>query len=90
MVNDGSTDDSLDICRKYEQSDNRIIVVSQTNGGVGKARNGGLDVAKGEWVAFADADDYFLDGALSILYERAMHTGADLVLANALKLKRGI
>ena len=89
LVNDGSTDDSLDICKKYEKFDDRIIVVSQTNGGVSKARNRGLDVAKGEWVAFADADDYFLDDALSILYERAMHTGADLVLANALKLKNG-
>ena len=89
LVNDGSTDDSLDICKKYEKFDDRIIVVSQTNGGVSKARNRGLDVAKGEWVAFADADDYFLDDALSILYERAMNTGADLVLANALKLKNG-
>ena len=89
LVNDGSTDDSLDICKKYEKFDDRIIVVSQTNGGVSKARNRGLDVAKGEWVAFADADDYFVDDALSILYERAMHTGADLVLANALKLKNG-
>lgn len=89
LVNDGSTDDSLDICKKYEKFDDRIIVVSQTNGGVSKARNGGLEVAKGEWVAFADADDYFLGDALSTLYERAMHTSADLVLANALKLKNG-
>lgn len=89
LVNDGSTDDSLDICKKYEKFDDRIIVVSQTNGGVSKARNGGLDVAKGEWVAFADADDYFLSDALSTLYERSMHAGADLVLANALKLKNG-
>ena len=89
LVNDGSTDDSLDICKKYENFDDRIIVVSQINGGVSKARNGGLDVAKGEWVAFADADDYFLGDALSTLYERAMHTGVDLVLANALKLKNG-
>ena len=89
LVNDGSTDDSLDICKKYEQSDDRIIVVSQTNSGVSKARNRGLDVAKGEWITFADADDYFLDDALLTLYERAMQTGTDLVLANALKLKNG-
>lgn len=89
LVNDGSTDDSLDICKKYEQSDDRIIVVSQTNGGVSKARNRGLDVAKGEWITFADADDYFLEDALLTLYERAMQTGTDLVLANALKLKNG-
>lgn len=89
LVNDGSTDDSLDICKKYEKSDDRIIVVSQANGGVSKARNRGLDVAKGKWIIFADADDYFLDDALSILSERAMQTGTDLVLANAMKLKNG-
>lgn len=89
LVNDGSTDDSLDICKKYEKSDDRIIVVSQANGGVSKARNRGLDVAKGKWITFADADDYFLDDALSILSERAMQTGTDLVLANAMKLKNG-
>ena len=89
LVNDGSTDDSLDICKKYEKFDDRIIVMSQTNGGVSKARNRGLDFAKGEWITFVDADDYFLDDALSTLYERAMQTGTDLVLANALKLKDG-
>lgn len=89
LVNDGSTDDSLDICKKYEKFDDRIIVMSQTNGGVSKARNRGLDFAKGEWITFVDADDYFLDDALSTLYERAMQTGTDLVLANALKLKNG-
>lgn len=89
LINDGSTDDSLDICKKYERSDDRIIVVNQANSGVSKARNRGLDVAKCEWITFADADDYFLDDALSTLYERAIQTGTDLVLANAMKLKNG-
>lgn len=89
LIDDGSTDDSLKICKSYEQSDNRIIVISETNGGVSKARNRGLNVAKGKWIAFVDADDYFLDDALSVLYDRAIQTGADLVLANALKLKNG-
>lgn len=89
LVNDGSTDDSLDICKKYEKSDGRIIVVSQANAGVSKARNRGLDVARGEWITFADADDYYLGDALFTLYKRAMQTGSDLVLANALKLKNG-
>ena len=89
LINDGSTDDSLSICKCYESQDDRITVISGANGGVSKARNKGLDTAKGEWITFADADDYFLDGALSTLYERAMQTGTDLVLANALKLKNG-
>ena len=89
LINDGSTDESLAICKDYEKRDNRITVISQTNRGVSAARNKGLDIAKGEWITFIDADDYLLDNALSILYERAITTGADLVLANALKLKNG-
>lgn len=89
LINDGSTDNSLSICKSYERQDGRITLISGENGGVSKARNRGLDAAKGEWITFADADDYFLDDALSTLYERAMQTGTDLVLANALKLKDG-
>lgn len=89
LVNDGSTDNSLAICKSYEKSDDRITVINGVNGGVSKARNRGLDVAKGDWITFADADDYFLDDALSTLYERARQTGTDLVLANAFKLKNG-
>lgn len=89
LVNDGSTDDSLSICESYKSQDDRIRIISGANGGVSKARNRGLDVAKGEWITFADADDYFLEDALLTLYERAMQTGTDLVLANALKLKNG-
>ena len=89
LVNDGSVDNSLDICKEYEHKDNRVKVISGENRGVSKARNRGLDVAQGEWIAFADADDYFLNDALLTLYERAMHTGTDLVLANALKLNNG-
>ena len=89
LINDGSTDESLSICKSYERQDDRITVISGANGGVSKARNRGLDAAKGEWITFADADDYFLDDALSTLYERAMQTGTDLVLANAMKLKNG-
>lgn len=87
LINDGSTDESLAICKDYEKRDNRITVISQTNRGVSAARNKGLDIAKGEWITFADADDYFLDDALFTLYERTMQTGTHLVLANAMKLK---
>ena len=48
-----------------------------------------MNVVKGKWIVFVDADDYFLDDALSVLYEKAIQTGADLVLANALKFKNG-
>lgn len=89
LVNDGSIDNSLTICEEYSQKDKRIRVIDSPNCGVSAARNKGLQMASGRWITFVDADDYFLNNALSILYERAMQTGTDLVLANALKLKNG-
>lgn len=58
LVDDGSTDNSADICRKYEGADPRITYVFKENGGVSSARNKGLDMAKGEFVLFIDSDDY--------------------------------
>lgn len=55
IVNDGSTDRSLEICESFK--DSRITIISVTNGGVSKARNIGLDNAKGEWIWFVDSDD---------------------------------
>lgn len=57
LVNDGSTDGTLEILRSYEKSYSYIKVVDKVNGGVSSARNFGLDVAEGEYVMFADPDD---------------------------------
>lgn len=58
LVNDGSSDNSLQICNKYSTLDNRIKIIDKRNGGASSARNAGLDACSGEWVCFADADDY--------------------------------
>ncbi len=58
LINDGSTDQSLDICRKYKEQDNRITLISQENQGVCAARNLGLRVCRGDWIIFIDSDDY--------------------------------
>ena len=60
-VDDGSTDNSLDVLNKFAKSDKRIKVLSQKNQGSGKARNYGLKEAKGEYIAFLDSDDYIID-----------------------------
>lgn len=69
IVNDGSKDNSGAICDALAQKDSRIRVIHQENGGVSRARNRGLDVAKGDVIGFVDADDYFapylLETALS-------------------------
>lgn len=75
LVNDGSKDNSLDICYKYKKLDNRVIVVNQLNGGVSKARNAGLDIANGEWIGFVDADDYIDDDFYETLISEAMKFG---------------
>ena len=57
LINDGSTDKSEIICKKYEKEDDRIIVISKENGGVSNARNVGIKNATGEFIAFVDSDD---------------------------------
>lgn len=68
VINDGSTDNTQTIVEKLQKQDGRIRLISQENGGVSRARNVGLDNAKGEYVVFLDADDEFLcDGVESLL-----------------------
>lgn len=57
LVNDGSEDNSGDICDEYATLDSRIKVIHQKNGGVSNARNTGIKTAKSKWIAFIDADD---------------------------------
>ena len=68
-INDGSTDNSLEVLKSF--NDKRVKVISQQNSGVSVARNKGIELAKGEWLFFLDADDVLLQGALSTLYELA-------------------
>lgn len=78
LINDGSKDESLSICRHYAEKDNRIIVLDQPNGGVASARNAGLAVAKGEYLYFIDPDDY----AESDLLEKMIMAQADLAVCS--------
>lgn len=57
LVDDGSSDNSLDICREYAEKDSRITVLTQKNQGAGAARNNGIEHANGELVIFLDSDD---------------------------------
>lgn len=58
LVNDGSTDKSLEICNEYASNDNRIIVLNKENGGVSSARNAGVKCARGKYCCFVDSDDW--------------------------------
>ena len=57
IVNDGSTDDTRNICEKYVQKDHRFRLINQKNAGVSKARNTGISLAQGKYIGFVVADD---------------------------------
>ena len=67
LVDDGSIDDSLDICLQFAASDGRVKVIHQDNAGVSTARNRGLEEAQGEYVYFPDSDDFVTEKALELL-----------------------
>lgn len=65
IVNDGSTDNSIDVVN--EIVDSRIIIINKTNGGVSSARNFGIQVAKFDFICFLDADDYWMPNHLEVI-----------------------
>ncbi len=69
LINDGSTDDSLSICKEYAEQDSRINVISQENGGLVHARKVGIAAATGDYISFVDADDYIEPDMYSKLAE---------------------
>jgi len=79
LVNDGSSDTSIDICNQYKKRDKRIILINKQNGGVASARNVGLDYATGDFIGFVDSDDYIAPEMYKKLLEAAIKLNADIV-----------
>ena len=80
LVDDGSRDDSLAICRKLAEKDSRIRVISKENGGVASARNLGYRNMTGNWFMTMDADDYMAEDAVQKLWEAAKENQADMAI----------
>lgn len=78
VVNDGSTDGTADVANAYAQKDSRIKVISKENGGVTSARLRGVAEATGDWIGFADGDDYCEPEMYDRLLENALAYGADI------------
>ncbi|WP_419725268.1 glycosyltransferase family 2 protein [Terrisporobacter petrolearius] len=78
LVDDGSNDNSGEICDEYAKNDARIIVIHKENGGVSSARNKGLDIATGEWITFVDSDDYIDTDMYEMLYSNAIEKEVDI------------
>lgn len=82
LVNDGSTDNSECVCRRYAKNDTRIKLINKENGGVSSARNLGLDQASGEFIVFVDADDWVAEDYLESLLSVQKSLRSDLVVSN--------
>lgn len=88
LVNDGSKDNSLEICEKYSQEDERIIVFNQENSGQSKARNVGLENANGEYVAFLDSDDWVDSDYYEKLVRACEKNDADVSCGSILRVRK--
>lgn len=91
LVNDGTPDSSGEICDDYASTDSRIKVIHKENGGVSSARNMGLDVVKGEWIAFVDSDDWVRDRWLAeYVAEIEKNSDAGLIYQGVVRVKNGV
>lgn len=76
LIDDGSPDNSGNICDEYAQKDGRIVVIHQSNGGVSSARNIALDICKGEYIMFVDGDDWvepnFCEEAIRMIHSNGV------------------
>lgn len=86
LVDDGSPDKCPQLCDAYATRDSRVKVIHKKNAGLGYARNSGLEIATGEFVAFVDSDDYVDLNTYKILYDNAKSLDADVVLCGFKRL----
>ncbi|PHA03088.1 hypothetical protein COE51_01725 [Bacillus pseudomycoides] len=86
LVNDGSTDKSLTICKKYQQKDKRITVINKKNEGSIPTRRKGVEAAKSKYVMFVDADDWIDTTAIETLYDEAVQNNVDIIVCNMYKV----
>lgn len=85
LVDDGSTDQTTKICRRYAAETENITYVRQENKGMGYARNLGLQYAKGSWVTFVDADDWVFPDFLKMLKKAQEEANADIVVCQYMR-----
>ena len=79
MVDDGSKDKSGQICDTLKAKDDRVKVIHQKNQGISAARNNGMKAAQGEYIAFIDNDDAYVEGFLDKIYEYAKENDANIL-----------
>lgn len=85
LVDDGSTDESSDICKRLLDSDDRLVYVRQENKGLAGARNTGIDNAKGDYIVFVDSDDFVSNKYVEIMYRALIQNDADMAMCSYIK-----
>ena len=81
LINDGSPDNSADICREYVSKDSRFSYFEKENGGVSSARNFGIECSKGQYITFIDSDDWVDSDHLEVLYRALIDEKADIAIS---------
>ena len=89
LINDGSTDKSLEICKNWQEKDKRIRIICKDNGGVSSARNMGLISSLGEYISFVDSDDTIEKNMIEVLVSNMLKYNADLSIVNYKKIIKG-
>ena len=79
LINDGSTDESVKICEKYKEKDNRIVFINKKNGGAASAKNEGLKIAKGDYITFVDSDDFIELDMIEYMVNTIKKYNADII-----------
>lgn len=88
LVDDGSKDNSGEICDEWAEKDTRIKVIHKSNGGLSSARNAGASVAQGEYISFIDSDDYIRPIMIKDLVLCCEKYNADIGIANVKQIYR--
>ena len=82
LVDDGSTDESTQICDQYKKMDARVVVIHKQNEGLVRARKTGLQCSRGEYICYVDGDDWIEDDMIEHQFAEIMASGADLAVSN--------
>ncbi len=82
LVDDGSTDSSGLICKKWAEQDQRIVFVKKQNGGLSDARNAGIKNATGSYLLFVDSDDFIKENIVAVMVQRLQETEADICICD--------
>ena len=89
LINDGSPDNSADICREYVEKDSRFKYFEKENGGVSSARNLGIECSRGEYITFIDSDDWVDSDYLEVLYNALIDENADISVSTYKRFEMG-